>query len=150
MHYNYLVAPLTTIFRVMKAENISGIPVVEDSSNKLVGILTNRDVRFATNDTQLILKDPAPLTTISNVMGYRYYGKGSYIDLSSRTVVKTGTKRLEFNLGETLTSETLASISFRATRTDAVETSKTLRPNKRYNIRLAERFDLFFIVLKLY
>jgi IMP dehydrogenase len=39
---------------LMKAENISGIPVVEDSSNKLVGILTNRDVRFATDDTQLI------------------------------------------------------------------------------------------------
>ena len=45
---------LLDALNLMKAENISGIPVVEDSSNKLVGILTNRDVRFATNDTQLI------------------------------------------------------------------------------------------------
>ena len=28
---------------------ISGIPVVQDKSNKLLGILTNRDVRFASN-----------------------------------------------------------------------------------------------------
>ena len=45
---------LLDALNLMKVENISGIPVVEDSSNKLVGILTNRDVRFATNDTQLI------------------------------------------------------------------------------------------------
>ena len=45
---------LLDALNLMKAENISGIPVVEDSSNKLVGILTNRDVRFATDDTQLI------------------------------------------------------------------------------------------------
>ena len=29
--------------------NISGIPVVEERNQKLVGILTNRDIRFATN-----------------------------------------------------------------------------------------------------
>ena len=45
---------LLDALNLMKAENISGIPVVEDSNNKLVGILTNRDVRFATDDTQLI------------------------------------------------------------------------------------------------
>ena len=45
---------LLDALNLMKAENISGIPVVVDSSNKLVGILTNRDVRFATDDTQLI------------------------------------------------------------------------------------------------
>ena len=45
---------LLDALNLIKAENISGIPVVEDSSNKLVGILTNRDVRFATDDTQLI------------------------------------------------------------------------------------------------
>jgi IMP dehydrogenase len=45
---------LLDALNLMKVENISGIPVVEDSSNKLVGILTNRDVRFATDDTQLI------------------------------------------------------------------------------------------------
>ena len=45
---------LLDALNLMKAENISGIPVVEVSSNKLVWILTNRDVRFATDDTQLI------------------------------------------------------------------------------------------------
>ena len=47
---------LLDALNLMKAENISGIPVVEDSSNKLVGILTNRDVRFATDDSQLIIE----------------------------------------------------------------------------------------------
>ena len=54
----------------MKAENISGIPVVEDSSNKLVGILTNRDVRFATDDSQLIkeLMTSKNLITVSGAV----------------------------------------------------------------------------------
>ena len=34
---------------LMRKYKISGIPVVQDKSNKLLGILTNRDVRFATN-----------------------------------------------------------------------------------------------------
>jgi IMP dehydrogenase len=38
---------------LMKEHSISGIPVI-GKSNKLVGILTNRDVRFATDDTQSI------------------------------------------------------------------------------------------------
>lgn len=37
---------------LMDANHISGIPVVERGSNKLVGILTNRDVRFASNRSQ--------------------------------------------------------------------------------------------------
>lgn len=37
---------------LMDDNHISGIPVVERSSNKLVGILTNRDVRFASNRAQ--------------------------------------------------------------------------------------------------
>ena len=44
---------LADAFEVMKKNRISGIPVVERGPNgsrgKLVGILTNRDVRFATN-----------------------------------------------------------------------------------------------------
>jgi len=37
----------------LKASNgFSGIPVIEDGSGKLVGILTNRDVRFAENPAQ--------------------------------------------------------------------------------------------------
>jgi len=44
-------APLGEAQALMKANRISGIPVVE-ASGKLVGILTNRDVRFADNPAQ--------------------------------------------------------------------------------------------------
>jgi IMP dehydrogenase len=40
---------LATALDLMRRHRISGIPVVEPKSRKLVGILTNRDVRFATN-----------------------------------------------------------------------------------------------------
>jgi IMP dehydrogenase len=46
-------ASLADAFAMMKQYNISGIPVTE-ASGKLVGILTNRDVRFATNSQQPI------------------------------------------------------------------------------------------------
>lgn len=39
---------------IMKEYGISGIPVVKKDSKKLVGILTNRDVRFATDKKQLV------------------------------------------------------------------------------------------------
>ncbi len=42
---------LAEAFELMKANRISGIPIVENSG-KLVGILTNRDVRFAENPRQ--------------------------------------------------------------------------------------------------
>ena len=48
------IAPNQTLddaLTLMKHHNISGVPVVEDGG-KLVGILTNRDVRFATNKAQ--------------------------------------------------------------------------------------------------
>ncbi len=49
-------ARLSEAFDLMKTHGISGIPVVEGGGNgragKLVGILTNRDVRFATNPDQ--------------------------------------------------------------------------------------------------
>ena len=41
-------------FKVMKKNKISGIPVVEGLKSKLVGILTNRDVRFANELNQPI------------------------------------------------------------------------------------------------
>ena len=61
---------LLDALNLMKAENISGIPVVEDTSNKLVGILTNRDVRFATDDSQLIkeLMTSKNLITVSDAV----------------------------------------------------------------------------------
>ncbi len=49
-------AKLVDAFELMKAHGISGIPVVEGGGSgragKLVGILTNRDVRFATDPDQ--------------------------------------------------------------------------------------------------
>jgi IMP dehydrogenase len=51
------IAPEQTLadaLRLMADYRISGIPVVESGSKKLVGILTNRDVRFATNATERV------------------------------------------------------------------------------------------------
>jgi IMP dehydrogenase len=47
-------ATLQDALSLMKENNVSGIPVVEKISKKLLGILTNRDVRFAKNPKQLI------------------------------------------------------------------------------------------------
>src|SRR3954466_9048490 len=44
---------LADALELMKANRISGIPVVE-ASGKLVGIITNRDVRFAENPRQRV------------------------------------------------------------------------------------------------
>ena len=43
---------LADALRLMAEHSISGIPVVEREDGKLVGILTNRDVRFASNAMQ--------------------------------------------------------------------------------------------------
>jgi IMP dehydrogenase len=45
-------ATLADALRDMQYHGISGIPVVEPGTNKLVGILTNRDVRFASNPAE--------------------------------------------------------------------------------------------------
>ncbi|MBI3419478.1 MAG: IMP dehydrogenase [Proteobacteria bacterium] len=45
-------AMLADALAIMAAEKISGIPVVEKPSGKLTGILTHRDVRFASNMRQ--------------------------------------------------------------------------------------------------
>ncbi|MEE2698565.1 MAG: IMP dehydrogenase [Pseudomonadota bacterium] len=67
------IAPEETLadaLAIKDAHGISGIPVVEKDSGKLVGILTNRDVRFATRMDQPVRelmtgKDPEkPLITI--------------------------------------------------------------------------------------
>lgn len=46
--------PLADALAIMDSNNISGIPVVSKRNSKLVGILTNRDVRFATEPSQQI------------------------------------------------------------------------------------------------
>lgn len=43
---------LDDALHLMKEYGISGIPVVKEGSKKLVGVLTNRDVRFATDKKQ--------------------------------------------------------------------------------------------------
>ena len=41
------------VFAIMDEQNISGFPVV-DKNNKLLGIITNRDVRFVTNKKSMV------------------------------------------------------------------------------------------------
>ena len=60
-------APLASALRLMADFHISGIPVVEKPSGKLVGILTNRDVRFANNMQQPV----AELMTKDNLITVR-------------------------------------------------------------------------------
>lgn len=66
-------ATLADALALMEANHISGIPVVENGGaggrkiGKLVGILTNRDVRFATNPRQRI----AELMTHENLVTVR-------------------------------------------------------------------------------
>jgi IMP dehydrogenase len=65
-------APLVSALRLMADFKISGIPVVEKPSGKLAGILTNRDVRFASNMQQpvseLMTKDN--LVTVREGVGH--------------------------------------------------------------------------------
>lgn len=69
----YTIAPQATLadaLRIKESHNISGIPVVEKETGKLVGILTNRDVRFANNLEQPVNElmtthsDENPLITV--------------------------------------------------------------------------------------
>ena len=53
----YTISPknlLSDALEIKEKYNISGIPVVEERNQKLVGILTNRDIRFATNQKQKV------------------------------------------------------------------------------------------------
>jgi hypothetical protein len=102
-----------------------------------------------TSDTgaSLILAEPALYQTVSlGSTMYRHYGAGSFIDLTSygmatgtsRTVsVDPGTQTLRFNLGETFPASTPAALSFRISRTSAIETKKTLRPSRYVKINCA-------------
>jgi len=59
--------PLAEALELMARHKISGIPVVEDGSGRLVGILTNRDVRFAENTAQPV----SELMTSENLITVR-------------------------------------------------------------------------------
>ncbi len=58
---------LAEALKLMSEHGISGIPVVENGVRKLVGILTNRDVRFADNPRQPV----AELMTRDNLITVR-------------------------------------------------------------------------------
>jgi len=59
--------PLADALQLIDQHKISGIPVVEPGNGKLVGILTNRDVRFATDPQQPV----AELMTKENLVTVR-------------------------------------------------------------------------------
>ena len=48
-------APVSRAREMMKQHNVSGVPIT-DSSGKLVGILTRRDLRFLENSEQPIAR----------------------------------------------------------------------------------------------
>ena len=45
---------LAEVRRIMAAQRVSGLPVVERGTGRLVGMLTHRDVRFATDPAELV------------------------------------------------------------------------------------------------
>ena len=57
-------APLADALALMAKHKISGIPIVQGDDNKLAGILTNRDVRFATDASVAV----ADLMTSENLV----------------------------------------------------------------------------------
>ena len=67
-------ASLADALGLMQSNQISGVPVVEADSGRLVGILTNRDVRFATDPAQPVHElmtrhsDDKPLVTVSEAV----------------------------------------------------------------------------------
>src|SRR6266581_2873074 len=62
---------LADALRLMADNKISGIPVVERGNGKLVGILTNRDVRFASDPKQRVaeLMTKKGLVTVTESVG---------------------------------------------------------------------------------
>lgn len=68
VHDPITVTPETTISSLLdltKTHNISGMPVVQE--NKLVGIITNRDVRFESNLKQMVKNLMTPRTELITV-----------------------------------------------------------------------------------
>ncbi len=67
-------ASLAEALCLMQSHQISGVPVVEAGNGRLVGILTNRDVRFATDPAEPVSElmtrhsDDKPLITVSEAV----------------------------------------------------------------------------------
>ena len=68
-------ATLAEAMAIMDAHQFSGLPVVEPGNGRLVGILTNRDVRFASNPNQPVSElmtrhtSEKPLVTVTEGVG---------------------------------------------------------------------------------
>src|SRR5512132_1089438 len=68
-------ATLADALGLMKAHKFSGVPVVENGSGRLLGMLTNRDVRFAIDPRQPVSElmtcdqPDKPLVTVHNGVG---------------------------------------------------------------------------------
>ena len=62
---------LARALEMMDTHSISGIPVVEEGTGKLVGMLTNRDVRFSTDPNQPVsaLMTRKGLVTVGSEVG---------------------------------------------------------------------------------
>ncbi|NHN87664.1 IMP dehydrogenase [Acetobacter conturbans] len=59
---------LAEVLAIMQHHGISGLPVVEPTTTKLIGVLTNRDVRFATDPNQKV----SELMTRDNLVTVRH------------------------------------------------------------------------------
>ncbi len=68
---------LSDAFKIKEKYNISGIPVVESGNKKLVGIITNRDIRFAKNLNQKVksLMTKKNLVTVQQNISMAYAKK---------------------------------------------------------------------------
>ena len=68
-------ATLAEVLKIKETHKFSGIPVVEQGNGRLLGILTNRDVRFAENPDQPVSElmtrhtPESPLITVSEGVG---------------------------------------------------------------------------------
>lgn len=80
-------APLAAALRLMADYRISGIPVVEQPSGRLVGVLTNRDVRFASDMQQPV----AELMTKDNLVTVR---EGVGVDEAKKLLHKRRIEKL--------------------------------------------------------
>ncbi len=60
---------ISDVKKIIREKNISGIPVV-DNSNKILGIITNRDLRFSSNDNAKV-KDLMTKDVVTIKQGYK-------------------------------------------------------------------------------
>jgi len=98
--------PLADALRLMEIHNFSGFPVVERDTGRLVGILTNRDVRFATNPLQPVselmtkdqlvtVKDSAPADEAKRILHQHRIEKLLVVDGDYRCIGLITVKDME-------------------------------------------------------